>query len=182
QRIETALAGIKDPSERALKVLMIENLCEYQQHLLNRRYELSASNGLSLFFPFLDLEMLRFAMNLPVLFCVDWRTSKIVVRKAALPYLGGLLASRSKYGGDVPLDPWIRPLAFLLEDGIVRDMFRFDRSSMERLLADHTKFLWNMIDLELWGRLCLLDTDPEKLLSMMRDRGVPCASFDSVGS
>ncbi|MDD4858521.1 MAG: asparagine synthase-related protein, partial [Candidatus Krumholzibacteria bacterium] len=83
QRIETALAGIKDPSERALKVLMIENLCEYQQHLLNRRYELSASNGLSLFFPFLDLETLRFAMNLPVLFCVDLRTSKIVERKAA---------------------------------------------------------------------------------------------------
>jgi asparagine synthase (glutamine-hydrolysing) len=182
QSIETVLSGIKDPNERALKVLMIENLCEYQQHLLNRRYELSASNGLSLFFPFLDLEMLRFAMNLPVVFCVDWRTSKIVVRKAALPYIGGILASRKKYGGDVPLDPWIRPLAFLLEDGFVRDIFRFDRSSMERMLAEHTKFLWNMIDLELWGRLCLRDTDPEKLLSLMRSRGVPCASFDSVGS
>jgi hypothetical protein len=181
QSVETALAGIEDPSERALKTLMLESLCEYQQHLLNRRYELSASTGLSLFFPFLDPEMVRFAMNLPVTFCVDWRTSKIVVRKAAFPYLGAALAGRVKYGGDVPLDRWVRPLAFLLEDGFLREALRFDRAAMGRLLDERDKLLWNMIDLELWGRLCLLGTDPERLLATFRERGVPCASFDSLG-
>ena len=182
QSVETALAGIEDPSERALKTLMLESLCEYQQHLLNRRYELSASTGLSLFFPFLDLEMVRFAMNLPVIFCVDWRTSKIVVRKAAFPYIGAALAERKKYGGDVPLDRWVRPLAFLLEDGFLRDILRFDRAAMGRLLDENDKLLWNMIDLELWGRLCLHDTDPERLLASLREHGVPCAPYDSLGS
>jgi asparagine synthase (glutamine-hydrolysing) len=180
--VETALAGIDDPSERALKTLMIENLCEYQQHLLNRRYELSSSRGLSYFFPFLDLEVVRFAMNLPVVFCVGWNASKIVVRKAALPYVGAVLAGRRKYGGDVPIEQWVRPLAFLLEDGILRDLIRFDRAAMGRLLDDSAKFLWNMIDLELWGRLCLLGTDPERLLDEIRAHGVRCSSIDSLFS
>jgi asparagine synthase (glutamine-hydrolysing) len=182
ERVAAALAGIDDPLERALKTLMLENLCEYQQHLLNRRYELSSSQGLSFFFPFLDLEVVRFAMNLPVTFCVGWRTSKIVVRKAALPYVGAVLAGRRKYGGDVPIDRWVRPLAFLLEDGVVRDMLRFDRAAMAQLLDGNVKFLWNMIDLELWGRLCLLGTEPERLLDEVRAHGMPCATIESLTS
>jgi len=179
--VESAYAAIEDPSERALKVLMLQNLCDYQQHLLNRRSELAASLGLSLFFPFLDLEVVRFAVNLPSVYCVDWRTAKIVVRKAALPYLGTLLSARKKYGGDVPVDRWVKPLAFLLEDGFVREQLRFDAAAMDRLLAGNSKLLWNMIDIELWGRLCILGDDPEKLLAAMRARGVACSSFDSIG-
>ncbi|MCX5752637.1 MAG: asparagine synthase-related protein [Candidatus Krumholzibacteria bacterium] len=182
QGVESAYAAIEDPSERALKVLMLENLCDYQQHLLNRRSELAASLGLSLFFPFLDLEVVRFAVNLPAVFCVDWRTAKIVVRKAALPYLGSLLSARKKYGGEVPIDRWVRPLEFLLEDGFVRDTLRFDRAAMRRLLDERDKLLWNMIDLELWGRLCLLDADPERLLASLRERGIACSPLDSIGA
>jgi asparagine synthase (glutamine-hydrolysing) len=182
QGIESAYAAIEDPSERALKVLMLENLCDYQQHLLNRRSELAASLGLSLFFPFLDLEVVRFAVNLPSVFCVDWRTAKIVVRKAALPYLGTLLSARKKYGGEVPVDRWVRPLAFLLEDGFVREQLRFDSAAMARLLDGNSKLLWNMIDIELWGRICLLGDDPEKLLDAMRARGIACSPYDSIGA
>jgi asparagine synthase (glutamine-hydrolysing) len=181
QGIESAYAAIEDPSERALKVLMLENLCDYQQHLLNRRAELAASYGLSLFFPFLDLEVVRFAVNLPTAHCVDWRTSKIVVRKAARPYLGSRLAARKKYGGDVPVERWVSPLAFLLEDGFVRDQLRFDAAALRRILAASPKLLWNMIDIELWGRLCILGDRPETLLEAMRAHGVRCAPFDSIG-
>jgi asparagine synthetase B (glutamine-hydrolysing) len=180
--VESAYAAIEDPSERALKVLMLENLCDYQQHLLNRRAELAASLGLSLYFPFLDLEVVRFAVNLPSVFCVDWRTAKIVVRKAALPYLGSLLSARKKYGGEVPIGRWVKPLAFLLEDGFVREELRFDAAVMDRLLAGSPKLLWNMIDIELWGRLCLNGDDPEKLLAAMRARGIACSPFDSIGA
>ncbi len=180
--VESAYAAIEDPSERALKVLMLENLCDYQQHLLNRRTELAASQGHSLFFPFLDLEVVRFAVNLPSAFCVDWRTSKIVVRKAARPYLGSHLAARKKYGGDVPIERWVNPLAFFLDDGFVREHLRFDAAAMNRLLAGSPKLLWNMVDLELWGRICILGDDPEKLLEAMRAHGIACSSFDSIGA
>jgi asparagine synthase (glutamine-hydrolysing) len=180
--VESAYAAIEDPSERALKVLMLENLCDYQQHLLNRRSELAASLGLSLYFPFLDLEVVRFAVNLPAVFCVDWRTAKIVVRKAALPYLGTLLAARKKYGGEVPVDRWVKPLAFLLDDGFVREQLRFDAAAMDRQLSGSPKLLWNMIDIELWGRLCLRGDDPETLLEAIRARGVACSPFDSIGA
>jgi asparagine synthase (glutamine-hydrolysing) len=179
--IESAYAAIEDPGERALKVLMLENLCDYQQHLLNRRAELAASYGLALFFPFLDLDVVHFAVNLPTAHCVDWRTSKIVVRKAARPYLGPRLAARKKYGGDVPVERWVSPLAFLLEDGFVREQLRFDAAALNRILAGSPKLLWNMIDIELWGRLCILGERPETLLDALRARGIECAPFDSIG-
>ncbi|MBN1163393.1 MAG: hypothetical protein JXB45_02330 [Candidatus Krumholzibacteriota bacterium] len=172
--IEESLAGIPDRDERAVKTLMLENLCDYQQHLLNRRYELTSGEGLSYYFPFLDIEMIRFAINLPVDFCVDWRTSKAVVRKAAYPYLGSLIANRPKWGGDIPIDKYVVPMKFLLPGGFVEDNLRFSSEELMPVAGKYPKLLWNLIDIELWGRICMRGESPESLLGKMREQGIEC--------
>jgi hypothetical protein len=159
---------------------MLENLCDYQQHLLNRRYEFSAVHGISLYFPFLDEELLRFAVNLPASHSVDWRTAKAVVRKAAAPYLGASLAAREKWGGAVPLTKWVTPLEFLLSGGFVEDVLHLDYREMRAVLAGDPKLLWNLIDIELWGRLCLRRESPEDLIAAVKENGIESAPFDSV--
>jgi asparagine synthase (glutamine-hydrolysing) len=176
--IENALSEIKNPEERYMKVMLIENLCEYQQHLLNRRFELSATNGISLYFPFLDLEMIRFAINLPVEHCVDFDQSKIVIRKAAIPYLGTERAGQMKWGGDVPLENWIPPLKFLLGDGFLREAFRFDSGVLDHVFIGNPGLLWNIIDLELWGRMCLYGQSPDNLVAEMQANGIDCDPFE----
>jgi len=179
-RIEQALSSIPDRRERDVKKLMLQNLFDYQQHLLNRRYEISARCGVSLYYPFLDLEMIRFAVNLPVSHCVSWKQSKIIVRKAALPYLGEGLATRAKYGGDVPIEKWIIPMKWLLEDGFVAEVLGYDPRRLSNVSGKNMKILWNMIDIELWGRLCLRGEDPDKILDKIRDGGIRCSSFEKI--
>jgi asparagine synthase (glutamine-hydrolysing) len=178
--IEDAVSGIDDENERAVKMLMIENLCDYQQHLLNRRYAMSSGQGIGLWFPFLDTEVVKFAINLPVRHCVDWKTSKKVVRKAAAPYLGGGLASRAKWGGDIPVDRWIAPLTYLLKGGFLQQQLDFDPVRLAPLLSSQRKLLWNMVDIELWGRLCLFGQDPEDILNSIRKNGLECDTYESV--
>lgn len=180
RRIEDALSPIDDQKEKEVKMLMLQNLFDYQQHLLNRRYEISAGCGISLYYPFLDLEMVRFAVNLPVSHCVNWRESKIVVRKAALPYLGEGLAARSKYGGDVPINKWITPMKELLDDGFVTEVLGYDSGRLGDTLEGNVKLLWNMIDIELWGRLCVRGEDPEGILEALRSAGISCSSYREV--
>ncbi|MFO7914170.1 MAG: asparagine synthase-related protein [Candidatus Krumholzibacteriales bacterium] len=178
RRIEEALSPIEDRNEREVKVLMLQNLFDYQQHLLNRRYEISAGCGISQYYPFLDLEMVKFAVNLPVSHCVSWRESKIVVRRAALPYLGEGLAARSKYGGDVPINKWLAPLKGLLDDGFVREALGYDSGRLGDTLEGDVKLLWNMIDIELWGRLCIRGEEPEAILDRVRASGTNCSPFE----
>ncbi|MFA4948780.1 MAG: asparagine synthase-related protein [Candidatus Krumholzibacteriia bacterium] len=173
ERVSMALAGIPSEQERLLKTLMLENLCDYQQHLLNRRFEIGSIHGVSLYFPFLDLEMLSFGINLPVKHSVRWNVAKLVVREAARPYLGLGIARRAKWGGDIPLEEWIVPLAFLLKDGFLENELRFDVRDLGRIVEANPKLLWNLVDVELWGRMCLWNVEPERILDEMRSRGIP---------
>lgn len=173
ERVAGTLAAIPDERERLLKTLMLENLCDYQQHLLNRRSEFGNIHGVSLYFPFLDPEMLAFGVNLPVKHSVRWNVSKLVVREAARPYLGPGISKRAKWGGDIPLEEWILPLAFLLEGGFLAEELRFDVAALKRVVGAHPKLLWNLVDVELWGRMCLWNVAPERILDEMRSRGIP---------
>ncbi|NIM19913.1 MAG: hypothetical protein GTO51_06665 [Candidatus Latescibacteria bacterium] len=180
KRIESALEGIGDSAERHVKILMLENLCDYQQHLLNRRFELMAGEGVSYYFPFLDIEMLRFAINLPVKHCVNWSEAKLVVRNAVVSTLGKDLADRPKFGGDVPIDKWIVPLKFLLIEGFVAEQLGFDPDVLMPIAENHPKLLWNLLDVELWGRLCVRDENPDDLLDQFREKGIECTDFEAA--
>jgi asparagine synthase (glutamine-hydrolysing) len=178
QSIANALSSIEDPSERRIKVLMIENLCDYQQHLLNRRHEVAVRSGVSLNFPFLDGDVVSFAVNLPVSHCVTWKGAKRIVRDAARPHLGSYLAAREKWGGDVPVEKWITPLSFLLAGGFVEEALGFDHHLLGPEVEHHPKLLWNIIDIELWGRLCVLEENPGKLIESIRSRGIETLPYD----
>jgi len=177
ERVERILSAIPSNLEREVKILMVENLCDYQQHLLNRRYESNTSYGISLFFPFLDREVLEFAVNLPVSHCVDWKNGKVVVRRAAAHYLGSSFYSRKKWGGDVPIDKWIPPLKFLLKDGFIREFFSFEFDILSDALDGSIKVLWNLLDLELWGRLSVMGESPYDLIELMRVNGIDCSDY-----
>jgi len=179
ERIERAFSSIPSEVEREVKILMVENLCDYQQHLLNRRYESNTSYGISLYFPFLDLDLLEFAINLPVSHCVDWKNGKVVVRRAASQLLGSSFYSRKKWGGDVPIDKWVPPLKFLLRGGFLEEFFSLESEQLTEAPGGSVKVLWNLIDLELWGRLSILGQSPHELIERMREEGIECSDYEN---
>lgn len=178
--IDDAFAGIEDPKETAVKALMLENLCDYQQHLLNIRYELTSGEGISYFFPFLDPEVVRFAVNLPVSHSVSWNGQKLLVRKALAAALGDEIAARPKWGGDIPLDKWVVPLEFLVRDGFLSAETGFDHEALLPVAGRDPKLLWNLIDTELWGRLSVWRQDPQGILDLIRAQGIECADYEDA--
>ncbi len=179
--IEEALAEIDDPKENAVKALMLGNLCDYQQHLLNKRYELTSGEGISYYFPFLDPEVVRFAVNLPVSHSVSWSGQKLLVRKALADVLGEKIAARPKWGGDIPLDKWVVPLEFLIRDGFLGSEAGFDPEKLLPVARRDPKLLWNLIDIELWGRISLWRQDPREILGLLRAKGIQCDDYDDPG-
>jgi asparagine synthase (glutamine-hydrolysing) len=178
--LEEAVAAIRDPKEAAVKALMLENLCDYQQHLLNIRYELTAGEGISYYFPFLDREVVRFAVNLPVRHCVSWSSQKILVRKALAEVLGSSIASRPKWGGDIPLEKWVVPLKFLLRGGFLSEELGFDHEALLPVAERDVKLLWNLMDTELWGRISIWRQAPPEILGLIRAAGIDCAGWDDI--
>lgn len=172
-RIERAVAPIPGEDERALKALMLKNLCDYQQHLLNRRHEYASAAGVALHYPFLDLDVVRFAVNLAVSHCVSKGVSKRVVREAAEPYLGDL-SKRGKWGGAVPYE-WVRPLEGLLAGGFLEEAVGYDHELLGTAPGIDAKARWNLVDIELWGRICMLGEEPGELLETLRAKGGPAA-------
>jgi len=178
--VRSSLSGIQDPYERSIKILMIENLCDYQQHLLNRRYEMGILSGVSLYFPFLDIDVLKFAINLPVKYSLNWRKSKKVVREAAGALLGPAITERPKWAGAVPIDDWVIPLSFLLKNGFVCSALHCKYDDLMSHLNGDSKAIWNMIDVEIWGRLNFLGQGPEEIIDLINSNGIESNSFSSV--
>jgi asparagine synthase (glutamine-hydrolysing) len=108
--------------------------------------------------PFLDHELVEFALSLPI----GWRLGKRIVKDWARPLLPPGIVDRPKMGFGVPVGEWFRgELRGLLHervlapDGLCGRIFC--RSWLERLLGehdsgrdDHTHRLWALLMLELW--------------------------------
>ena len=124
----------------------------------------SMANSLEVRSPFLDRELVEFAVSLPTSLKIRGRERKYVLKKALEDRVPHENMYRPKQGFGVPIGAWFRgDLAPMLEDVVLstrarsRGYFRPER--LERLVrdhtsgkADHTHRVWALLMLELWHR------------------------------
>ncbi|HET7026184.1 MAG TPA: asparagine synthase (glutamine-hydrolyzing) [Candidatus Limnocylindrales bacterium] len=122
------------------------------------------ANSLEARAPFLDQELVSFAMRLPASLKVHRTRTKSLLRDVAARLIPADLAARPKAGFSVPIDAWFRDgLGRLFEscvlapDSLTRD--HVDRATTARLLgehragtADHGNILWALLMFEHWAR------------------------------
>jgi asparagine synthase (glutamine-hydrolysing) len=119
--------------------------------------------------PFLDREVVEYALSLPTGQKITAREQKRVLRRAFDDVLPQRIRQRGKQGFDMPVGEWLTgPLAGdfrealesvrapFLDHGAVREVFDAHRDGR----ADHAKFLWSVYVYGRWER-------------RLRDRGVP---------
>jgi len=119
--------------------------------------------------PFLDREVVEYALSLPTSHKIDAREQKRVLRRAFDDVLPKRIQQRGKQGFDMPIGEWLTgPLADdfhealesiqapFLDRQTVREVFDAHRSGR----ADHAKFLWSVYVYGRWER-------------RLRNRGVP---------
>lgn len=133
-------------------------------NILERGDRTSMMHSLELRPPFLDVNVLEYARQLPSRILVSRSTGKKVVRDVAQRYLPQEIFERPKHGFKVPLDDWFRgdlkDFAYdhLTSPGsLARDMF--DRRFIRNLLDSHVEGkhndgmrIYTLVALEMWWR------------------------------
>lgn len=133
-------------------------------NILERGDRTSMMHSLELRPPFLDVNVLEFAQQLPSHLLVDRKSGKKIVRNVAKRYLPEEIFTRNKHGFKVPLDDWFRSslkdfaYEHLTSSGsLSREMF--DRKFVQSLLDNHLsgKFndgmrIYTLVSLEIWYR------------------------------
>jgi asparagine synthase (glutamine-hydrolysing) len=149
-------------NEASLDAALFFDLTSYLPDDLNVKMDRATMRfGLEARAPFLDQEMVQFALGLPLNQKVSRGKTKIALKRALKPVLPKEVLERKKRGFQVPLGAWFRgPLASLVKERCLdpksplTQIVRLD--AVQRLIdenqkgADHGNRLWMLLALSSW--------------------------------
>ncbi|MDR1260608.1 MAG: asparagine synthase (glutamine-hydrolyzing) [Oscillospiraceae bacterium] len=129
--------------------------------ILLKADKMSMAHSVELRTPFLDIEVLKVASEIPSKFKVRRGVSKYVLREASLRKLPSTWATRPKKGFPVPIANWLRDKVFYEQ---VKDFFVsrvatqfFENSKILKLLEDHytgksnnARKIWTIYSFLVW--------------------------------
>ncbi len=120
------------------------------------------AHGLEVRAPFLDIDLVNFALTLPTEYKLHGRTGKYILKEMMKGYLPQHIISRKKKGFNIPIGAWIRGELkdvfheTLLEGSLIKSGL-FKRDGLAILLESHLngtrdnrKKLWTLFVLALW--------------------------------
>jgi asparagine synthase (glutamine-hydrolysing) len=167
-RCEEAYHFIADSIDRSILTTKLVHLVEDVSWYLQRGDRLGAAESVEYRTPFLDHRLVRMALNLPWRYQTRGLTDKWALRKVASAYLPHEIAYRKKVPWDLPLKSYLSPFACksFFKQGVCLDLLRLDQKAIDALVTNYERHLqsfFNLVNLELWGRLFLLGQPVEEI-------------------
>lgn len=157
-----ALGALAEPAVLQ-KISFLESRMRLPEHLLMRIDKMTMAHSVEARAPFLDDDVVRFALRLPLSYKLEKKLGKRVVKAAAEPFVDHDLLYRRKQGFGAPVETWLTDQAFarrmsalfrrsrLVKDGIL------DGEMADGLLSEqmagrggHGFHLWTLINAMLW--------------------------------
>ena len=170
------LRSYEEAGGSALDRMSRADLATYLPELLMKQDQMSMAASIESRVPFLDDQLVAYALALPSrLKLRGWHT-KAVLRAAVRDLLPAAILSRRKMGFPVPLGRWLREAFWPVTEEFVlaprvRDRQWFDPAGLARLayehragVADHGERLWLLINLEIWQRIFIDGEDPAGIM------------------
>ncbi|MCW6038007.1 asparagine synthase (glutamine-hydrolyzing) [Spirulina subsalsa FACHB-351] len=146
------------------RLLALEQRFFLTDHNLTYTDKMSMAVGVEVRVPFLDLDLVEFASQIPPQYKQRGRQGKWVLKKAMEPYLPRDVIYRPKSGFGAPLRNWMRHelrelLADVLSEQSLKHRGLFDSSAVQQLINDNDQgtidasyTLLSLICIELWCR------------------------------
>jgi asparagine synthase (glutamine-hydrolysing) len=145
------------------KIPYLEMKLRLPEHLLMRVDKLTMAHAVEARVPFLDHDIVNFAMRLPASYKLNGRVGKHLLKRAAEPYLDRDMIYRRKQGFGAPLEEWFREgdfgrrsVAAFERSQLTKDGF-FDRDYFLGLLraqmegsGGYSFQLWTVMNAVLW--------------------------------
>jgi asparagine synthase (glutamine-hydrolysing) len=151
-----------DPIAQLLSVNMKSYL---PGDLLVKTDRMTMANSLEARSPFLDQELLQFAVTIPTDLKLKGRTTKYILKRALEGIVPRKIIQRKKHGFGVPVGHWFRTNlreyvrdTILAPDALQRGYFK--EETLRRLVdehqtgkRDHGHRLWTLLTFEIWHQL-----------------------------
>jgi asparagine synthase (glutamine-hydrolysing) len=148
------------------KILMADTRLVLPNDMLYKVDLMSMANGLEVRVPFLDHNLVQFALSIPQKYKINPKEQKIILRDILKDLLPGTLHQRPKHGFEVPLLNWFRKdLKTLIRKDLLADHFIveqgiFDSGSIKKLKkklystnpGDAHAHIWALIVFQSWWK------------------------------
>jgi asparagine synthase (glutamine-hydrolysing) len=129
------------------KMPYMEMKLRLPEHLLMRVDKLTMAHAVEARVPFLDHDVVDFAMRLPPSYKLQNQVGKAVLKKAAAPYIDDDMLYRRKQGFGAPMEEWFREGEFG-----ARCLAAFDRSEIRKQGFLNNDYFVDLLKRQIDGR------------------------------
>ena len=156
--------------ETPYKIPYLESKLRLPEHLLMRVDKMTMAHSVEARVPYLDHDVIEFAMRLPVSYKLDNGIGKRLLKKAAEPYVDNDLLYRRKQGFGAPLDQWMTRGDFgkycldAFEHSDIRRQGFLDNDYFSTMFRDQVEGranngfqVWTVLNAILWHEACIVN-------------------------
>jgi len=125
----------------------------HMQPLLHRLDRMLMNHSIEGRVPFLENEVIKFALNLQLEQKINGNTGKYLLKQVALRYLPADIVNRKKIGFAVPWGSYAKSFPNILEDGFVAEWTHLTKKQLISWVNNDPVQLYRLISIEVWGRI-----------------------------
>jgi len=168
ERSQAAYSFVKNPLDRGVLGAMLADLTNFLTPLLRRLDRMSMAASVEARTPFLDYPLVKAVINLPLENRLRGSQDKWLLKTIAARHLPKDIVFRRKVGFPLPLADYIAPFAKpeLFTSGFCVEYLGVGRKALLQTVNDwraNFNGFFNLLALELWGRIFFLNQTAEKL-------------------
>jgi asparagine synthase (glutamine-hydrolysing) len=157
------IAALRPDADFAARMSYLELKLRLPELLLMRVDKMTMASSVEARVPFLDHELVEYAMSLPVALKIHGATGKYILKRALEKVLPADLLYRPKRGFGAPIREWFRgkggvALGEMIMNSSLGRRGLFDYEFIARLLAEHRQgkhdwsfHLWALLNVSLWS-------------------------------
>lgn len=160
---------LDDIIEKSGNSLLMDNLLGHLSTILYRTDRMGMMASIENRVPFLENEIINFAVNLPLEYKIQGNTTKKILKLVAERYLPKEIIYRKKEGFPVPWDRYIKYNGDLFEGGFVSNHFHIPSELIQRIAKNDSYLLFRLFSMEIWGRIYVYNENREKIKDIIRE-------------
>ena len=164
------VARVEPPEDRAVLVHQLDDLSLHLGWILRRHDRLAMAASIEARVPFLENELIDFALHLPLHVKLHRRRGKWALKRYADERLPKRVVHATKKGFPVGDAHWARAEGLLTDEGVVPDLLHWSRPVTDRMLrecAAEPRLRYHLVSLEIWGRLFLRGEAPDGIAEQL---------------
>lgn len=153
QQALEAFDWMEDKQEACVNSFQLFYMRYHLQPLLHRLDRMLMHHSIEGRVPFLENDVIQFALNLALHQKMNGKTSKHILKQVALRYLPADIVHRQKIGFAIPWGLYSEGFPKILENGFVAEWTHLTSTQLISWINGDPILLYRLISIEVWGRI-----------------------------